>query len=387
MATMADSALSDPCAPVVPPRDPYWSIEDQAWIISRYSDVQAVLRDRSVRSRGPEGQLDRVDRRTGSEHPHLGAVTRATLLFQNSESHRALRETVRAMVATTTQRFDRPELRALAETLVERTPAGPNRDVLSTLADPLPNLIAADMLGIDEEVLRSLRRCGREVSGIWRLLPRRREYDRLEGMCAEARAALASTSLGSGRATIPSGTLPFDGAVTDPMFFLATAAVETTASTIAAALDLLAAHPTLQEKLQASPELIGAFADEVLRLAGPIRRLTPRVAEKPLTVGAVTIPADRTLILHIERAQRDPAVYAAPDAIRLDRHGTPLLAFGGGAHVCLGAVLGRMQVCAMLEAVLRRLRLAPGAERAALTGDPNLRQYARLPLMLTRMEA
>src|SRR5581483_4263360 len=181
MATIADFDLSDPRAPVAPPEDPYWSVADQAWIVSRYGDVQAVLRDRSVRSHGPEAQLERVDRRTGVEHPHLAAVTRATLLFRNGDSHRALRETVRAMVATTMQRFGRPVLRALAEAVVERTPAGLHPDVLSLLADPLPNLVAADMLVIDEEALRSLRRCGREVSGIWRLVPRRREYDRLEG--------------------------------------------------------------------------------------------------------------------------------------------------------------------------------------------------------------
>lgn len=386
MAT-ADIAVSDPHAPVAAPQDPYWSVEDQAWVVSRYRDVQAVLRDGSVRSGGPAGQLDRVDRRTGARHPHLAAVLRGALLFQNGEAHRAARDAARALVASAMRRFGPAELRRLAETLVDRMPTGPSDDVLPGLADPLPNLIAADMLGLDEVTLRWLRRCGREVSGVWRLLPRLREYDRLEGICAEVRAALAETGFGSGRDPVPAGARPFDGVALDLMFFLATAAVETTASTIAAALDLLSHHDSLQEQLRRSPELIGAFADEVMRLAGPIRRLTPRVASERSTVGGVPIPADDMLILHIERAQHDPAVYPQPYVVDLERRGPPLLAFGGGAHACLGPVLGRMQVCAMLESVLRRLRIAPGLRPAALTGDPNLRQYVTLPLALTRAEA
>src|SRR5690349_8137234 len=100
MAPLADIDLSDPHAPVAAPEDPYWSVADQAWIVSRYGEVQAVLHDRSVRSGGPGAQLDRVDRRTGTAHPHLAAVMRGALLFQNGDSHRAGREAVRAVVAT-----------------------------------------------------------------------------------------------------------------------------------------------------------------------------------------------------------------------------------------------------------------------------------------------
>ncbi len=163
--------------------------------------------------------------------------------------------------------------------------------------------------------------------------------------------------------------------------------METTASTIATGLDTLAEKPVLQERLRQVPDLIGGFVDEVMRLAPPVRRLTPRITNEPVSLGQTEIPAGCGLILHVERAQRDPAAYPEPETIQLNRNGPPLLAFGGGAHACIGSVLGRMQVCVMLDSVLRRLRLAPGSEPAVLTGDPNLRQYARLPLTLTRIDA
>jgi cytochrome P450 len=387
MARTAEIGLTNPYAPVAAPEQPCWSVEDQAWLVSRYHDVQTVLRDSSVQSGDPSKRLERVDRRTGKGRPHLAAVLRGTPLFQNGEPHRAGRDAVRGMVAAAARRFGPPEIREIARSLVEQAPIGSSQDVLSTLADPLPNKIAADMLSLNEDMLRWLRRCGREVSGIWRLLPSLREYDRLDGLCAEIHAALADTPLGSGRDPIPSGARPFDGVVADLMLFLATAAVETTASTIAAGFDLLSRNPAMQERLRQSPDLIGAFADEVMRLAGPIRRLTPRVPSQPIVVGQTAIPADCMLILHIERAQRDPAAFPAPDVIDLERRGPSLLAFGGGAHVCPGSALGRMQVSVMLESVLQRLRLAPGLQPAVLTGDPNLRQYQTLPLTLTRVAA
>ncbi len=194
MANAADQALTDPLQPVAAPEEPCWNVTDQAWIISRYRDVHSVLRSGSVRSGGPGGQLERTERRTGTDHPHLAAVLRGAPLFQHGDELRASRDAARGMLAETARRFGAPELRRRADALVEQAPIGPSDDVLAILADPLPSIVAADMLHLDLETLRWLRRCGREVSGIWRVLPRLRDYERLERVCTEVHTVLAKTS-------------------------------------------------------------------------------------------------------------------------------------------------------------------------------------------------
>ncbi|MGE0415543.1 MAG: cytochrome P450 [Acetobacteraceae bacterium] len=252
-------------------------------------------------------------------------------------------------------------------------PTDGDHDARPILADTLPNLIAADMLGLSADTVCWLRECGRQVSEVWRMMPSIREYDRLDALCAEIHESLTR---------ITAGDLD-----PDLVFFLATAGVETTASTIAGALDILSCHVPLQADLRRQPDLVPRFVDEVLRLAGPIRRLTPRVSATPLVLDGVNIPAGRNVVLHIERAHRDPAVFVEPDEVRPSRESAALLAFGGGMHACPGAMLGRAQIQALLTQFLRHFHVLPGTQPPRLTGDPNLRQYARLPIRLQRVKS
>ena len=363
--------LTDPRALALPPEAPRRLNHEQAWIISRHRDVQTVLRCKTIRSADPTDQLIRMDRRTGKEHPHLAAVLQGTLLFQNDERHQEARNQVRALVADAMLRYDAAEIARLARDIVACVRTDGEYDALATLADPLPNMIAAAMLGLEVDLLRRLRRLGQQVAAVWRFVPPLREYDRLEPLCAEIRAQLSQ--------------IRQNGMGFDRTFFLATAAVETTASTIASALDLLAQNEPLQDELRRDPNRIPHFMEEVMRLAGPIRRLTPRLTTEQIELDGMSIPANEAVILHVERAQRDPCVYPDPDTLNLDRGGPTLLAFGGGAHACLGMTLGRLQANALIAEILRHLHIAPATRVGRLTGDANRRQYAKLELRLSRL--
>ena len=363
--------LTDPHAPVAPPDVPVRLNDEQAWIISRHRDVQTLLRCKTIRSADPTDQLIRMDRRTGKEHPNLAAVLQGTLLFHNGERHQQTRSQTRTQMADVMRRYDAAEIARLARDIVACVRTDGEYDALATLADPLPDMIAAEMLGHDVDMLRRLRRLGQEVAAVWRFVPPLREYDRLEPLCAEVRAKLSRAGQ--------------NGMDVDWTFFLATAAVETTASTIASALDLLAQNEHLQNELRRDPIRIPHFIEEVMRLAGPIRRLTPRLTTEQVRLDAVDIPANEMVILHIERAQRDPCVYPDPDRLNLDRGSPPLLAFGGGAHTCMGTALGRMQANALIADVLKHLHVAPATRAGRLTGEPNRRQYAKLELRLSRL--
>jgi cytochrome P450 len=89
-----------------------------------------------------------------------------------------------------------------------------------------------------------------------------------------------------------------------------------------------------------------------------------RSAPEATVVGGLRLPAGQRLITLLGAANRDPAVFAEPDRLRLDRGGSPPLSFGGGIHYCLGAPLARIEAEVAFPAVLRRF------PSLSLAGDP-----------------
>jgi nocardicin N-oxygenase len=169
--------------------------------------------------------------------------------------------------------------------------------------------------------------------------------------------------------------------------FMLIAGAETITGTIAAALDILARNPGWQDQLRAEPALMPGFVRETLRLAGPLRRLTPRFAVEDVSIGGAEIRRDDLVILRTDSAHRDPAVYTDPERIDPTRKGAALLAFGGGAHICQGPLIGAAEAEVMVAAVLARFAVRPGSTRGALFAHEDWRVFETLPLTLTPVTA
>ncbi|HEY3629516.1 MAG TPA: cytochrome P450 [Jatrophihabitantaceae bacterium] len=119
------------------------------------------------------------------------------------------------------------------------------------------------------------------------------------------------------------------------------------------ALYWLLPRPDALARLRAADETLARTAvDELLRLEAPIP-FTARVTTAPVDLDGVTVPAGARVLAIIAAANRDPAVFAAADDLRLDRSPNPHLAFGGGGHFCLGAALVRSVGALLLPALLR----------------------------------
>lgn len=122
--------------------------------------------------------------------------------------------------------------------------------------------------------------------------------------------------------------------------FLWLAAITTTQRAIACAAITLLRDPVLLAGLRAQPTSMGRFVEEILRLYPP-ELMLPRVATQPTELGGVQIPAGAAVMLCLAAANRDPAVFADPGALRLDRAANPHLSFGSGIHHCSGTGLAR----------------------------------------------
>jgi cytochrome P450 len=148
---------------------------------------------------------------------------------------------------------------------------------------------------------------------------------------------------------------------------IATAGHDTTASAMAGGLLALMQHPEQLARLQADPSLIPTAVDEIIRWVTPVKHFMRNVVEPYEMRGHRFEPGD-TVLLSYPSANRDEEVF--DDPFRFDAGRTPNkhLAFGFGVHYCLGAMLARMEIRAMLAELLPRLR------SIELDGDPKLMQ-------------
>jgi cytochrome P450 len=166
------------------------------------------------------------------------------------------------------------------------------------------------------------------------------------------------------------------------LFSLSFAGHETTTGLIGNAVRRLLEERWRWEALVADPRLIGAAVDETLRYdtSVPVWR---RVTTRPVTLAGVELPEGTRLLLWLAACNRDPAVFPEPE--RFDLHRAEVhraLSFGKGAHYCLGAALGRLEVQLCLEELVARrpgLRLVPDQR---LRFHPNISFRGPLELLV-----
>ncbi|WP_157873344.1 cytochrome P450, partial [Streptomyces neyagawaensis] len=139
---------------------------------------------------------------------------------------------------------------------------------------------------------------------------------------------------------------------------------ETTANMIALSTVALLRDPTQLAALRAEPALWPGAVDELLRYLTVVHSGMRRVATEDVEVGGVLIRAGEGVIVPLQAANRDPDVYPDPDRLDVTRDASRHLAFGHGAHHCVGESLARAELGIALPALFDRL---PGLR---LTADP-----------------
>ncbi|WP_211241367.1 cytochrome P450 [Pseudonocardia spinosispora] len=181
------------------------------------------------------------------------------------------------------------------------------------------------------------------------------------------------------------------GAISDEVAILmlvqlVAAGGESTAGLIANGARLLATHPAVQDQLRADPTRIGAFLEEALRLESPFRGHYRHVRAET-TLGGATLPAGSHILLLWGSANRDADTFERPDDLILDRPNLRShLAFGRGAHFCVGANLARMEATVALSTLLAQSATVTLAPDTAPVRTPSIfvRRHDTLVLEIAR---
>ncbi|HLI54695.1 MAG TPA: cytochrome P450 [Acidimicrobiales bacterium] len=165
------------------------------------------------------------------------------------------------------------------------------------------------------------------------------------------------------------------------MVLLMIAGIDTTWSAIGSSLWHLAQHPADRRRLAGDPDIWGTAVEELLRAYAPVTMA--RLVVEDHDFHGCPMRKDDWVLLPFPAANRDPAVFDAPDEVRLDREDNRHAAFGLGIHRCLGSNLARMELRVALEEWMARHPEFELADPSAVTWSKGqVRGPRSLPLRI-----
>ncbi|MBV9540598.1 MAG: cytochrome P450, partial [Alphaproteobacteria bacterium] len=136
---------------------------------------------------------------------------------------------------------------------------------------------------------------------------------------------------------------------------VATAGHDTTSSCIAGGLKALLENPDQLQRLKENPDLLNTAVDEIIRWVTPVQHFMRTNVGEAYRLRDKVIEPGQALMLYYMSANRDEEVWSDADKFRVDRENNRHVAFGYGAHVCLGQHLAKMEIRAFFKELLSRL--------------------------------
>jgi hypothetical protein len=371
------------------------SIAMQAWILTRYEDCIAILRDPDtfssdgLNASGQLGAAIREQRATSA----LGQVQ--TLLTVDPPAHTRFRGVINHAFTLRRVELIRPRIEAIAQELLDAVSPGGDFELMTAFAQPLPVIVIAELLGIPPSDRDRFKEWSNKIAATTDLLnvdsaimdARKAtleliDYfnDFIQARRDEPRADLISALVA---AQSTEEQLTHEEILAFAILLLV-AGNETTTNLIGNGTLALLDNPEAFESLLSHPDNIAdrlpAAIEEMLRYDSPVQGVV-RIARRDTTLGTQQIAQGDPLMLMLGAANRDPEQFDDPDCFNVDREANRHLSFGLGPHFCLGAPLARLEAEVAFTLLLQRFpNIARGATDMERGGTLFLRGLTKLPL-------
>ena len=306
-----------------------------AWVLTRYEDVDMVLRDHRRFLKDDSSDIYR------------------SMLNSNPPDHTRLRAIVSKAFTPRSVSELHPRIERIVADLLDDLDDGGRFDLIEKFAYPIPITVIAEMLGVPAQDMDIFEGWSNDVSLI--IEPYQTEEQ-------EARVERASKELFEYFESIMEQRRrdPRDDMITALMnaeeegdkltheellgtlMLLLVAGNETTRNLIGNGMLALLRHPDQLQRLRDNPDLLDSAVNELLRYDSPVQ-LDGRIAHEDVEIAGTQIQAGERVINAIGAANRDPAVFTNPNALDIGRREKSHISFGRGIHHCLGAPLAMME--------------------------------------------
>ncbi|MBF8185039.1 cytochrome P450 [Nonomuraea sp. K274] len=333
---------------------------DEAKLVTRYEDVKQVMADPRFTRRL---SADDAARLTDSASGGLFNSEIAKIIPDGGEGHQRWRRLVGKWFTAKRMAALRPRMAEIAERLIDdMVKRGQPADLRAGLGFPLPVYVICDMLGVPaadrdrfsywSDTLLNLTRYGdAEINAA------QAEFFEYMSTHVAAKREQPGDDLLSAliRESVVEGEGLSDMELLVTGMGLLVAGHETTANMIGKMVSMLLADRARWERLLADPSLVRSAVEESLRFDANSGFGLPRYLPEEAEIGGTMMPRGTTVICNMAAANRDESAFDHADQMDLDRSPNPHLAFGAGAHSCLGQSLARTELQVVLEVLLRRL--------------------------------
>lgn len=352
------------------------------WSITKYDDIVEISRQNDLFLNGPRAVLidsaeeERVLAMTGGE------MLLRTLIHMDNPDHKLYRGLTLEWFQPKNVNTLRDRIAKLAKETVDRMAASGNEcDFVTEAAVWYPLRVILLILGAPPEDEARMLKLTQELFGA-RDPEMARELESPMDMGAVGEFFEYFTKMTEERRANPQddvasviATATIDG---EPIGHLeamsyyvivATAGHDTTSSSTSGGLHALIENPDQLAKLKADPSLIPSAVDEMIRWSTPVKHFM-RTATEDYELRDQTIRKGDAVMLHYPSGNRDEEVFEDADSFKVDRSPNRHIAFGYGAHLCLGQFLAKLEMRVLFEELIPRLG------EVELAGDPSWVQAA-----------
>ncbi|MGJ5043102.1 cytochrome P450 [Bradyrhizobium sp. HKCCYLRH1062] len=366
------------------------------WVVTRHADIQTISQqnqlfrssDRPVALLSSKAEA-KIEAATG------GNGLLRTLVQMDAPDHPKFRALTQKWFTPGNLRSLESKIRTIAKSYADRlTMSGGQCDFVSEIALGFPLRVVMTILGVDPEHEPKMLRLTQEFfgtkdpdhagkgkdDGVTALSDVVSEFGEFFSSVVASRCAQPSDDLASVIANAQIDGEPISDLDALSYFVtIATAGHDTTSSSSAGGMWALCEHAEQFDKLKANPALIPGFVDEAIRWTTPVKHFM-RTAAADTELGGRSIRRGDWLMLCYASANRDEAVFQDPDVFRIDRSPNRHLAFGYGAHLCLGQYLAKLEMRILFEELLQRISSVELDGAGAMTISWFVNGPKRLPI-------
>jgi cytochrome P450 family 142 subfamily A polypeptide 1 len=354
----------------------YFDEQCGLWALSRYDDVLGAERDAVTFSNA------------GGSRPETGPLP--WMIDLDAPDHHKRRKLVSRGFTPARVRASENRVVRICDDLIDTVCEQGGCDFVDDLAAPLPMVVIGDMLGVPPEDRAQLLGWSDDLLGSLNGGDQRMEaaadafgafFAYAQHMIAARREAPADDLVSVLVHAEVDGDRLEEHEIVFEALLLLLGGDETTRHVTIGGMEQLFAHPDQKQQLIDDPDRIPVAVEEMTRWVSPIKNMNRTLTRDLELHGEQLREGDKVLLLY-ESANFDDDHFDAPDRFDITRTPNDHLAFGFGAHFCLGASLARLEIKAMIGQLLRRL---PDLERA--TDGPLLRSITGIAHMPVRFSA
>jgi cytochrome P450 len=353
-----------------------------AWVVSRYPDIRAALVDARLSA----------DTIPDSIMPK-GTVDHTPVMFARTDDpeHQRLRRMMTSVFTFRRTNAMRPQIQELVDQHLDAMIAnGPPADLVRDFALPVPSLVIALLLGVPPEDLEFFQRnttvgMDMKTSDEQRAQAFGEMYFYILEL-VDRKAHSPGDDLISHLVTdyVGTGQLNRETAAMTGVIMMQ-AGHETTANMIALGTVALLEHPEVFDRLGQSDDraVIANIVEELMRYLTIVHSQVDRVATEDLTIGGQLIPAGDMVVMNLPAGNWDGDFADNPEMLDVDRNVHGHLAFGYGAHQCIGQNLARVEMQSAFATLARRLpglRLAVTPTELRFKGESDIYGMKELPV-------